>query len=368
MKAVRTLFRILLGIVFVFSGLVKGMDPLGTVFRMQDYFVAFDTTWANPLALTLTILLCTIEFVLGISLLFNLYIRVSAWILLPMMTFFTILTFFDAAYNMVPDCGCFGDVVKLTNTQTFLKNLVLMVFVIPVFLWRRKYEPALHRRIECVVLLFFTILFGGMSVYSYNHLPFLDTMDWKVGNQINKSGNQEVKFFVTYKNKATGEEQEFLAPDYPWNDSVWMSEWVFVNQRVVDMNQNMLSLRIEDTVGNNVTFEYLSIPEKHFFLVGYDLNSLNIKALQEFIPTVDSLLENGYSCIFLTSALPEDIRKFQLENGITIEFFNADDIILKMMVRANPGLILLKDGVVMAKWHHNDFPTYATLKNSYLLD
>src|SRR5512138_96805 len=143
MKIVRNVFRILVGIVFIFSGFVKGVDPMGTIFRMQDYFAAFGTPWANPLAPSLTIFLCTLEFVIGVALLFNLRIKWIAWVLLPVMAYFTVLTLFDALYNLVPDCGCFGDAIKLTNVQTFIKNLILMAFVIPIFAWRKKYRGLL---------------------------------------------------------------------------------------------------------------------------------------------------------------------------------------------------------------------------------
>ncbi len=182
MKIVRTLFRILVGVVFVFSGFVKGVDPVGTVYRMHDYFVAFGTTWANDYALLFTILLCVLEFILGISLLFNLWIRKTAWVLLPMMTFFTILTFFDAFYTMVPDCGCFGDAVKLTNMETFIKNLVLMVFVIPIFIWRNRFKSLFKPAGDLLLLFSIAILFAGLSIYCLWHLPVIDFRGWKVGS------------------------------------------------------------------------------------------------------------------------------------------------------------------------------------------
>ena len=133
--------RLLVGCVFVFSGFVKGIDPLGTAYRIEDYFIAFGTQWAIPLALYLSVFLCTVEFSIGILLLLNVRIKEVAWLLLLMMLFFTCTTFYDALYNPVPDCGCFGDAIKLTNWQTFLKNIVLMVFVLTIFLNRKKIKP-----------------------------------------------------------------------------------------------------------------------------------------------------------------------------------------------------------------------------------
>jgi len=129
MKFLRILSRYLIGAVFIFSGFVKGVDPMGTMFRIEDYFIAYGTEWAMPLAIVISILLCTAEFVIGVLLILNVKIKIVTWLLLLMMSGFTIMTFFDALYNPVPDCGCFGDVLILTNWQTFYKNIFLIIFV-----------------------------------------------------------------------------------------------------------------------------------------------------------------------------------------------------------------------------------------------
>ena len=231
MKAFKIFSRIFVGLVFIFSGIVKGVDPMGFVFQIQDYFIAFGTPWANQFALFFSISQCTLEFVIGISLVFNLWIKGTAWVLLPMMIFYTFLTFFNYVYNLVPECGCFGDAVKMTNFQTFMKNIILMVFVIPVFVNRNRYKGLFHINGNTLFLTLFAVAFTAMSIYSYRHLPLKDFMDWKVGNKVNqKTVAAPVKFYVTYKNKKTGEKKEFLTPNYPWNDSVWMSQWAFVGQ------------------------------------------------------------------------------------------------------------------------------------------
>lgn len=366
MKAARNLFRILVGIVFIFSGFVKGIDPLGTVYRMQDYFLAFGTPWANNLALPLTIFLCVLEFTLGISLLFNLWIRMSAWVLLPVMTYFTILTFFDAFYYLVPDCGCFGDAIKMTNTETFLKNVALMAMVIPIFFWRKRFKGKLNPAGEVAALGLTAVLFAGLSLYCLWHLPVIDFRGWKKGAQINKTRELPVEFFVTYKNRHTGETKEFLAPDYPWNDSTWLADWIFVSQRVEDQNRNQLSLLIEDTLGTDMTRTFLDLPGYHFFVVAYSLDESDRQAWSKLEPLYKGAAENGYSFIALTGSLPREIASFSERNNIGYAFYNSDDVVLKSMIRSNPGLILLKDGVVIRKWHCNDFPDWPTVKKKYI--
>jgi len=366
MKIVRTLFRIIVGIVFIFSGFVKGIDPLGTVYRMEDYFLAFNMGWANDLALPLTVFLCVVEFILGISLLFNLWIRKTAWILLPMMTYFTILTFFDAFYNLVPDCGCFGDAIKMTNTETFMKNVVLMAMVVPIFLWRNKYRSKMKPAGDILTLILVSVLFTGLNLYCLWHLPVIDFRDWKVGNHINKSSDQAVQFFVTYKNRYTGENKEYLTPNYPWNDSTWLAEWIFVSQRVEDPNEGSMNLMIEDTLGNDFTRQILDIPDYHLIVVAYNLDQANRKAMQKLQSLYEAASMAGYSFIGLTSTLPEEIVAFTKETGAGFEFYISDDVILKSMIRSNPGLILLRDGVVVKKWHYNDIPDWERVSKNYI--
>ena len=369
MKIFRNITRILVGLVFIFSGFVKGVDPLGTVYRMEDYFAAFHTSWANPLALSLTIFLCTLEFSLGISLLFNLWIRKTAWLLLPLMIYFTILTFFDATVNLVADCGCFGDAIKLTNLQTFLKNVVLLIFVIIIFSGRKKFKSALPVSVETFILALFFIAFSWMSVYSYRHLPLIDFMSWRIGNKVNETSKKPMKFYLVFKNKKSGKEQEFLSPNYPWNDSVWMSEWEFKKQRVDDLNANQtIPLKIEDEKGSDVTSDFIDNPDFQFLFVAFDLSETNKKAFNKILPFYKKVLHDGYSFICLTAASPSEIKRFRLSNGTAFNFYNStDDVILKVMIRSNPGLILIKSGKVLAKWHYNDFPNYEDVKKQFLV-
>lgn len=366
MKAVRTLFRILVGLVFVFSSTVKGIDPLGTVYRMDDYFIAFGMPWAMTFSLVLTIFLCTLEFITGISLLFNLYIKGVSWILLLMMTYFTVLTFFDAFYNLVPDCGCFGDAIKLTNMQTFLKNIILMGLVIPIFIWRNKYKPLVSVRLQILLLVFFTAVFSAASVYCLRHLPFIDFMQWKKGSALTQSSDQPVKFYVTYKNTTTGETKEFLAPNYPWNDSVWMSQWVFVSQRTADEGAGgAIVLHIEDETGADQTAALTAIPDYSLIAVAYDLSKSEKKAFAELEQLYRAASDNGYAFMILTSSLPEEVNAFKAEMNLDMPFYFADDVVLKMLVRSNPGLLLIHRGLVKDKWAWRDLPGYGDLNERY---
>jgi uncharacterized membrane protein YphA (DoxX/SURF4 family) len=369
MKLLANISRILTGLVFIFSGFVKGVDPLGTAYRIEDYFIAYGTEWAIPAALFLSVVLCTLEFVLGIAMLFNLALKRLAWILLALMVFFTVLTYFDAVYNPVPDCGCFGDAIKLDNWQTFYKNIILILLVISIFAYRKKFRPILGRLLQYAVILVTAAVFAFFSLYQYNHLPWIDFMDWKTGNDLVPDDPGQAKTYLIYRNSITGETKEYLSPDYPWNDTAWLAQWEFVDQRIDDSGvKKGHSLVIFDTLGNDVTVNFIENPSYQFLLVSYDLKPASQSGLQKALALHAAIDEAGYSFIALTGSLKEEIDEFTGKNNSTIEFYLADDIELKTMVRSNPGLILLRDGIVLDKWHYHDFPDIEDLRRDYLDD
>jgi uncharacterized membrane protein YphA (DoxX/SURF4 family) len=359
MRTIHLIARIVVGLVFMFSGFVKGIDPLGMGYRLEDYFYAWGTLWMLPAALSLSVLLSTMEFVLGAVVLFNLKPKLNAWLLLGVMLFFTGLTFYDALYNPVPDCGCFGDAITLTNWQTFYKNVILMVPTLVLFFWRYKTADKYSNLVSYGSAAGLTALFVMLSIWCYRHLPIIDFMDWKTGNKMYVENPLPIKFYLTYKNKLTGETQEYLSPDYPFNDSVWMSQWEFVSQRTEDPNVfKGHDLQILDMEGNDYTDHFIQNPGYQFLLVSWGLDKANHDALVSINDFALKAEAEGHGFIALTSSLPEEIDSLRQQLNLNYEFYQADDITLKTMVRANPGLLLLHDGVVLDKWHYNDFPAY----------
>jgi uncharacterized membrane protein YphA (DoxX/SURF4 family) len=362
----RNICRILVGLVFIFSGFVKGVDPLGTAYRIEDYFIAFGVDWANPLSLFLSIFLCAVEFTLGVSMLFNFRIKILAWPLLLMMTFFTILTLNDAIYNPVPDCGCFGDAIKLTNWETFYKNIVLMILVLIIFFYRKKFHSIFLPRIDHIAIVAIFSGFAIFSVYQYRHLPWIDFLGWKTGTDLVPDNPVKAKIYLTYRNKITGEEKEYLSPDYPWNDSAWVAQWEFIDQRIDDSGViKGHSLEIFDARGNDYTETFINNPGYQFLVASYSLKEASRKGFEKIDRLDDNILLDGHSLIVVTGSLDDEVQSFRQGLHPEIEFYHADDIELKMVIRANPGLILLKDGVVMGKWHWRDLPDYGELKEEF---
>jgi len=373
MKTLRIISRILVGLVFIFSGFVKGVDPLGTAYRITDYFQVYHMDWAIPLSLTLSVILCSFEFVLGVLLVLNVKMKQTAWLVLLMMSFFTVVTFVDALHNLVPDCGCFGDAVKLTNWETFYKNIVLMVFTLLVFTGRNKAKQSFTIAREWGIIAVVSFVFVCFSIYNYRNLPIINFRPWKVGNKMLSDNPQPIKNYLIYKNKQTGETKEYLSNELPWQDTVFMANWEYDTLRVDNPNKSSLgAFSISDTMGADFTEHFVRNPEFQFFVAAYDLKTANKEVFQKINAFNEKAKARGISVIVLTGSLPADIEKFKKEvNTKDLEFYNSDDISLKAMIRSNPGLVLLKKAVVLGQWHYRNFPEFdenlwAELEKKYI--
>jgi len=210
--------RVFVGLVFIFSSFVKGVDPLGTAFKITDYLTAWQFgglsfEWLEPAAPFLSMLLITLEFLVGVMLLTGSFRRFTAWLLALMMLFFTCTTLYVAISNKVYDCGCFGDAIKLTNWQTFWKNIILDIPTIWIVLTCNLRRKKRTER-DTLVATFAIVLMVIFGLFNINNEPCIDFRPWKVGNQmVDMDENLKVKSYLTYRNKTTGETQEFLSED-----------------------------------------------------------------------------------------------------------------------------------------------------------
>jgi uncharacterized membrane protein YphA (DoxX/SURF4 family) len=231
MKQIMTIIshasRILIGLLFVFSGYVKAVDPLGFTYKLGEYFEKLHIEFLSPLALTFAILIIAAEFAMGLCLLARIRMKIVAWCVLFFMVFFTVLTFYIAIKgDVVTDCGCFGDALVLSNTATFLKNLAAMPFVIFIFFWRKNYARVAKNLAEWVIAVAFFVGAVGLELYCLKNLPIIDFMPYKVGTNIPQSmeyheNAEPDEYKMTYYYSKNGETKEFDETNYPWNDSTW---------------------------------------------------------------------------------------------------------------------------------------------------
>jgi uncharacterized membrane protein YphA (DoxX/SURF4 family) len=363
-----TLARVLMAAVFLYSGFVKGVDPLGTQYRIEDYFTAFGTDWAKPFALGLSVFLNAFEFILGAFLLFNINIRLTIWVVGLVMANFTIITLNDALYEPVPDCGCFGDALIISNWQTLYKNLVINALFFVVFFSRKQIKPWFSSKVEWGIGLLIGLGFIWFEIYNIRHLPMIDFSDWKKGSRLAHEKPEPKQFYLTYKNIHTGEENEYLSPDYPFDDPDWMAEWEFTSQRVVDPNPPLHEVSLDDEYGGNHNASVIENPDYQFILVTHDIEKANWKKIAEIRDFINACIENDISIVLATASLPEQVDTFRMKHELDAEFYFADDVTLKAIIRSNPGLILLKDATVLDKWHHNDFPAFNDFREAHPLD
>ena len=374
MRLVKNLCRIIVGIVFIYSGFVKGIDPLGSDYKFTDYFNAFGMGWMNATTLFFSFALSLVEFLIGIALLFNLWVSRMAWGSLLFMAFFTPLTLVLALTNPVSDCGCFGDAMILTNWQTFWKNIILFLLAIMIFVYRKEYKSSLSLMGQ---FSFLTLAGAGMlclSIYCYRHLPVLDFRPYAVGKNITEGmrlpeGTEPDQYEVTlkYKNKQTGEVLSFTEENYPWQDTLnW--EYESSSERLVKKGYitPIHDLIIEHPTLGNITEEILEDDNHTILAVAYNLTQSDM----QYQPAINRLAEyarkKGIRFYGLTSSTERDIEAYKKRNHVPYEFCTADEIQLKTMIRSNPGVIILREGTILDKWAGKDVPDVKELQDTDL--
>ena len=374
MRLVKNLCRIIVGIVFIYSGFVKGIDPLGSDYKFTDYFNAFGMGWMNATTLFFSFALSLAEFLIGTALLFNLWVSRMAWGSLLFMAFFTPLTLVLALTNPVSDCGCFGDAMILTNWQTFWKNIILFLLAIMIFVYRKEYKSSLPLMGQ---FSFLTLAGAGMlclSIYCYRHLPVLDFRPYAVGKNIMEGmrlpeGAKPDQYEVTlkYKNKQTGEIRSFTEDNYPWQDTLnW--EYESSSERLVKKGYitPIHDLVIEHPTLGNITEEILEDDNHTILAVAYNLTQSDVQYQPAINRLAEYAQEKGIRFYGLTSSSERDIETYKKRYHVPYEFCTADEIQLKTMIRSNPGVIILQKGTILDKWAGKDVPDVKELQDTDL--
>jgi uncharacterized membrane protein YphA (DoxX/SURF4 family) len=371
--------RVLVGLLFIFSGLIKANDPLGFSYKLVEYFEVFHITFLNFAALSLAIFLCAMEMILGFALLIGVRGKQVAWGLLLLIIFFAFLTFYSAFFKVVQTCGCFGDAIVLTPWQSFSKDLVLLLLIIVLFRNRAKIKPLFSPKTSDVLLTISVVLGLGVGIYTYNYLPVMDFLAYKVGANIpdemkTPPGALPDEYEQTYhlKNKSTGETKVMTDKEYIktniWKDNNWVvvgsPETRLVKKGFTPLIQD---LSIQNAQRDDYTSELLSNPYYSVFIVADDLTKANVNAINNINAICINLTQNfNIRTVLLTSSPPDVAQAYAKEHKLISEVFYVDGVPLKSMVRSNPGVMLMKNGTIINKWHYHTMPTYDELVKQYL--
>lgn len=351
--------RVFVGGLFIFSGLIKLNDPVGTAIKMEEYFEVFVEDFGSvfhyfiPWSLEIAMAMIVLELVLGVAILAHYRMKQTTWVLLGLMVFFTFLTFYSAYFNKVTDCGCFGDAIKLTPWESFIKDVILMVFVLHLFWYRRKYTTNL-RTLEGHALIGSTaVICLAVGIYAVEHLPFIDFRAYKVGNSIPeqmKPGEAPVIEYVFDKKGEEVRSLKFLSAE---------EGYTYKSSRV--LNEDKIKPKITDYMvstpdGEDLTQETFSGAK--LLLIMVDIRKSDTEDIAA-IRNLTEELEGKVDCLILTSSSSELLEAFRHEHQLAVPFAFADATVLKTIVRSNPGLSLWRDGIVLGNWHHNDTPSVA---------
>jgi uncharacterized membrane protein YphA (DoxX/SURF4 family) len=357
MVVLRYAIRIITALVFIFSGTVKAIDPLGSAYKFQDYFQAFSLDFAKFLGLPLAVILCTAEFIAGLSVITGYRQKAGIWAILLMMLLFTPLTLVLAISNPVSDCGCFGDAIHLTNWQTFGKNIVLLLLVLFLFRERNRINPVFTPGKEWSLLAGAVVLFIMFTAYNLKYLPVIDFLPYNSGSNI--AAKMEIpenmpadEYETTFIYEKEGIKKEFTLDNYPADDTTW----IFVDQKSVLLKKGYVppihDFSITTLQNEDITALVLSDPGYSLLMIAKKLGEADEDNLTTGFDLGKHFKENGMGFYILTASTTEEVKKYDE----SLPFCFTDEITLKTAVRANPGYILLKNGNIIAKWSQSSLP------------
>jgi uncharacterized membrane protein YphA (DoxX/SURF4 family) len=357
------ILRILVGGLFIFSGLIKVNDPVGTAIKLEEYFDVFSNDIAGffyyfkPFALYLALALVVSEVVLGIMLILGVRLRQTVWALALMILFFTFLTFYSAYFNKVTDCGCFGDAIKLTPWESFYKDIILLVMISFLFFFRGELpeETPKWAGISALVSL---IVSAGLGVWAIQNLPFIDFRAYKVGVNIPVNMQPSAPLEYTYIMKKGGEQVQL--DQYPTEEGYEFVEMVLKNPEALPKISDFAAWNQE---GDQTEFLFAG---NKVILLSSNMAKMSEANLEDLNALVKSLESAPVDVVFMAAATQEEIDAFLNKNGWSVMGLQADATVVKTIMRANPGIMVLKDGLVLEKYHHNNTPEASDLLDLFL--
>ena len=363
MRFLTELFRWFTGLLFIFSGLIKVNDPVGTSIKLSEYFEVFALDIAPffrsfvPYSLYLSVFLCVVEVVLGLALLIRYKPKVTTKLLLGMILFFTFLTFYSAYFNKVTDCGCFGDAIKLTPWQSFYKDLILLFTISWLFFARHKAVRPENQATRHLAIILTTLLNLAIAYYAIAHLPFIDFRAFKVGTHIPTNMQPSEEFQYQYIMSKNGEELVF--DEYPSDETLEFKEMILKNP---EAQPKITEYNIWNDEGDWTEY---TLQGKKLFIIVTNTEKANLRSFRAVNLLIEDLLSTDIEAIAITSSERQMFENFRHEIQLAIPYYFGDATVLKTMIRSNPGLIFLDNGEVKAKYHYNDVPSLEEVNELY---
>jgi len=363
MKFILHITRFIVGVLFIFSGAIKANDPLGLSYKMQEFFEVWGIEWLNAFALFLSISIITFEIIAGVALLIGWQFKRFSWMLFGLIVFFTFLTGYAVVSGKVRECGCFGDCIKLTAEQSFLKDLILLVLIAFLLYNRSKVSSLLTPKWSIALLVATTIMTIWIQVYVLNHLPLFDCLPFKVGVTIQDKMKIPADAIpdstvITFEYQKDGKLVEFDADHFPadFNDS----SYLFVKRYDKLIREGNAKPAIKDFViitenGTDTTELVLNSTGKIYILFTKSMNENELNAeLIKTIAEIQKMANTQKNSFMVVSSDADNLKSMLLKKGLILPVSKGDLVSIKTAARSNPTLFLLEQGKILAKWGRED--------------
>jgi len=364
MKQLINIARIIVGILFIFSGLVKANDPLGLSYKMQEFFEVWGWSFLNDFSLSFSILMIAFEIIAGVAVLLGWRMKLFSWLLLLLIIFFTFLTGYAVLSGKIRTCGCFGDCIPLTATQSFTKDLILTALIVFIFIYRNQVQPLFTAK-TCGRILMLTVLFSfALQGYVFKHLPVVDCLPYKVGRNIQQQmkvppGAVADSTVITFVYNKQGKQVEFTSDKFPddFDDSLYH----FVKRYDKLIREGNAQPAIKDFVltslsGTDSTQAILEQKGAALFLFVKDKMDSRFETKEnQQLRLIIEYAKSKVIPLYLITNTREVANEYTLATKDTPVSFMCDAVAIKTAARANPTLYLLKDGTIQHKWAYADF-------------
>ena len=368
MRALTQISRILVGILFIISGFIKANDTIGFSYKLIEYFEIFNMHFFVDYAVSMAMFICIFEIMVGVALLLGAYTRLNMWLLLLMIVFFTILTGYSAITNKVTDCGCFGDAIKLKPVESFLKGVVLLVFIVIMFIGQKYIKPIVANKTIVVIALGVSLLVTTFFTFNtYMFLPKIDFLPYKVGNDIGQlmtlpEGAKKDSVAMIFIYEKDGKRLELGVNDIGQIDDTY----TFidrVDKVIVEGDKAPIhDFKLFDINGVDYTDSLLMQKGFRIILVQTHIAKSRNSMEPQLAQLAADCQANGVGFWALTNTTLTEVEPYRHEHQLAFNYYNMDATPLKSIVRSNPGLVLLKDNVVIKKWSAYGIPTFDKVK------